>query len=49
MQIESIIKRNSSAKPFRLEKITNAIFKAMISVKNGELEDAEQILSLIHI
>jgi len=48
MQIESIIKRNSSAKPFRLEKITNAIFKAMISVKNGELEDAEQISSSVY-
>jgi ribonucleoside-diphosphate reductase beta chain len=48
MQIESIIKRNSSSKPFRLEKITNAIFKAMISVKNGELEDAEQISSSVY-
>ena len=30
-------------RPFKLEKITDAILKAMISVKNGDLEDAEKI------
>ena len=43
MNIDTIIKRNYSKTSFRPEKITNAILKAMISVKNGELEDAELI------
>ena len=43
MNIDTIIKRNYSKTSFRPEKITNAILKAMISVHNGELEDAELI------
>ena len=40
MNIDTIIKRNYSKTSFQPEKITNAILKAMISVTNGELEDA---------
>ena len=43
MQIENIFKRSHEKRPFKLEKITDAILKAMISVKNGDLEDAEKI------
>ena len=43
MNIDTIIKRNYSKTSFQPEKITNAILKAMISVNNGELEDAERI------
>ncbi|MBG15408.1 MAG: ribonucleotide reductase [Crocinitomicaceae bacterium] len=43
MNIDTIIKRNYSKTSFKPEKITNAILKAMLSVDNGELEDAEQI------
>tara|TARA_B100001287_G_C22675688_1_gene527514 strand:+ start:1101 stop:2375 length:1275 start_codon:yes stop_codon:yes gene_type:complete len=43
MQVESIFKRSHEKRPFKLEKITDAILKAMISVKNGDLEDAEKI------
>ncbi len=43
MHVESIFKRSHEKRPFKLEKITDAILKAMISVKNGDLEDAEKI------
>jgi len=43
MQIEEIFKRNHSKMVFRVEKITEAILKAMISVKNGSPQDAENI------
>ena len=43
MQIDNIIKRDSTRKPFQQVKITDAILKAMISVDNGEPEDAEKI------
>ena len=43
MHVENIFKRSHEKRPFRLEKITDAILKAMISVKNGDLEDAEKI------
>tara|TARA_B100000401_G_C52802260_1_gene719177 strand:+ start:817 stop:2091 length:1275 start_codon:yes stop_codon:yes gene_type:complete len=47
MNIDTIIKRNYSKTSFKPEKITNAILKAMLSVDNGELEDAEQITSKV--
>tara|TARA_B100001142_G_scaffold297831_1_gene320501 strand:+ start:10153 stop:11469 length:1317 start_codon:yes stop_codon:yes gene_type:complete len=43
IQIENIFKRNFAKKPFELEKITDAILRAMISVKNGDVKDAEAV------
>ena len=43
MKIESVFKRDFTKKSFELEKVTDAILKAMLSVKNGDLRDAEQI------
>ena len=48
MHIEQIFKRNHAKMPFQMEKITEAVFKAMISVKNGELKDAEEIAKQVH-
>ena len=48
MQIENIFKRDFSKKPFELEKITDAILKAMISVKNGDVKDAEAIATKVN-
>ena len=43
MIIDTIIKRNNIKSTYESEKITNAILKAMLSVNNGELEDAQRI------
>lgn len=43
MEIKYIVKRNSYTKPFELEKITAAIFKAMRSVNHGDEDDAARI------
>ena len=43
MIIDTIIKRNNTKSTYESEKITNAILKAMLSVNNGELEDAQRI------
>jgi ribonucleoside-diphosphate reductase beta chain len=43
MQITQVIKRDYSTSPFVLEKITNAIEKAMLAVGNGSGKDAEII------
>ena len=43
MIIDTIIKRNNTKNTYISEKITNAILKAMLSVNNGELEDAQRI------
>ena len=43
MQITQVIKRDYSTSPFVLEKITNAIEKAMQAVGNGTRKDAEII------
>ena len=48
MQIETIFKRNHSKRPFQIEKISDAILKAMISVGNGNTKDAEAISNKIH-
>ena len=48
MQIEEIFKRNHVKMPFQIEKITEAVFKAMISVKNGEPKDAELIANQVN-
>ena len=48
MQVESIFKRSHDKRVFKLEKITDAILKAMISVKNGDLQDAEKIANEVN-
>ena len=48
MQIEEIFKRNHSKMPFQIEKITGAVFKAMISVKSGKQKDAEEIAQRVY-
>ena len=48
MEITYVIKRDFTTKPFHLEKITNAILKAMTAVEHGGLEDAERISDNIY-
>ena len=48
MQLSHIIKRDFETQPFELEKITNAIMKAMTAVEEGNLGDAEQISQQVH-
>ena len=48
MHIDSIFKRDFTKKSFELEKITDAILKAMLSVKNGDVRDAEKISSDVY-
>ena len=43
MEIEYIIKRDFSTKPFSLDKITGAIHKAMDAVGNGTQENAQDV------
>ena len=43
ISIEQIFKRDFNQKQFELEKITDAILKAMISVNHGDVKDAENI------
>ena len=43
VSIEKIFKRNFNQKQFELEKITDAILKAMLSVNHGDVRDAEKI------
>ncbi|MCM4166607.1 hypothetical protein KCTC52924_03547 [Arenibacter antarcticus] len=45
MKITSIIKRGFLTESFHLEKISNAILKAMTAVQHGGYEDAERISS----
>ncbi len=48
MQIEEIYKRSHSKRPFEIEKITDAILKAMMSVNVGELKDAEEMAEKVY-
>ena len=43
MEIEHIIKRDFSTKPFSLDKITGAIHKAMNAVGNGNEQNAQDV------
>ena len=43
MEITHVIKRDSTTKLFHLQKITDAILKAMIAVKHGGPEEAQRI------
>ena len=47
MQIKEIFKRNHTKMPFQIEKITEAVLKAMLSVKNGSHKDAEEIANKV--
>jgi ribonucleoside-diphosphate reductase beta chain len=49
MRIEEIFKRNHVKVPFQIEKITEAILNAMISVKNGKQKDAAKIAEKVHL
>ena len=48
MNIENIYKRDFTKKAFQLEKITDAILKAMMSVNKGDVKAAESISSEIY-
>ena len=43
MKIESIFKRDFTKKPFQLEKITDAVLKAMLAVNKGDVKAAEKV------
>ncbi|SMD31106.1 adenosylcobalamin-dependent ribonucleoside-diphosphate reductase [Picrophilus oshimae] len=45
--IEYVIKRDGSRVPFDKEKITMAIYKAMLSVKFGSMEDASKLTDAV--
>ncbi|EQD53737.1 ATP-cone domain protein [mine drainage metagenome] len=44
---EYIIKRNKTQVPFNKEKITMAVYKAMLSIKKGTVVDAESVTDLV--
>lgn len=48
MQITHVIKRDFSTKLFHIEKITDAILKAMTAAKQGDTEDAKRISGNVH-
>ena len=48
MHIETIFKRSHIKMPFLIKKITEAILKAMLSVKNGGLEEAEGVAKEVY-
>ena len=48
MGITDIIKRNYASKSFKLEKVTEAVIKAMSSVNNGSVADAEKISNNVY-
>ena len=48
MSIETIFKRSHDKMPFEIEKITDAILKAMNSVKNGSPNDAEGMAKKVY-
>ena len=48
MKIISVLKRDFLTEHFDLDKITNAILKAMTAVRHGQLQDAERISSKVY-
>ena len=48
MELTHIIKRDFGTQPFELDKITNAIMKAMTAVEEGNLGDAEEISKQVY-
>ncbi|MDW5290185.1 ribonucleotide-diphosphate reductase subunit beta [Formosa sp. PL04] len=49
MEIIQIVKRNFKSKPFDLQKITDAVTKAMLAVKHGTRDDAALIAKAVYI
>ncbi len=47
MHITHVAKRDGELKPFKAEKITSAVCKAMTAVENGSREDAEVITNSV--
>ncbi len=45
--IKNISKRDGSTVPFDKQKISRAIYKAMLSVNNGSFKDAEEVTELV--
>jgi ribonucleoside-diphosphate reductase beta chain len=48
MEINYIVKRDFTTKPFEKSKITNAVLKAMTALENGSLEDAESVSNQVY-
>lgn len=48
MKITHIVKRDFTTKPFDLDKISNAIFKAMESVGRGDMEGAKLVAEKVN-
>ena len=48
MDIDYIVKRDFTTKPFEISKITNAVLKAMTALEHGGLEDAELISQQVY-
>ena len=48
MEITQIVKRDFVTKPFHLDKITDAILKAMTAIDHGSLLDAKKISSNVY-
>lgn len=48
MEIQYIVKRDFTTKPFEISKITNAVLKAMTALEHGGLEDAEKISNQVY-
>lgn len=45
--ISTVIKRNGSEAKFDQERITTAIYKAMLAVKNGSMDDAMKVSDMV--
>ncbi|WP_115460867.1 ribonucleotide-diphosphate reductase subunit beta [Winogradskyella aurantiaca] len=48
MDVQYIVKRDFTTKPFEISKITNAVLKAMTALEHGGLEDAEKISNQVY-
>ena len=48
MHIETIYKRSHTKMPFKIKKITEAILKAMVSVNNGGLDEADGVAKQVY-
>ncbi|WP_373516505.1 ribonucleotide-diphosphate reductase subunit beta [Pricia sp.] len=48
MEITQVIKRDFTTKPFHLQKVTNAILKAMTAVEVGGVTDAERVSEKVY-
>lgn len=48
MEINYIVKRDFTTKPFEISKITNAVLKAMTALEHGGIEDAEHVCNQVY-